>query len=121
MNGYSEVAIRALVAERDELKAHCLRLQALVEGAAFPAGHFYSPLVDAKEVHAVRAVRERLAAPFPAGIRVDREAMREMLTRLAAQHRQSESDELARQVRRQDEAHRADRLSPRIRLRTRYA
>ena len=83
MNESHELAIRALAAERDELKEHCLRLQGLLDCMAYPPGHYYSPLVDTKDRYAVRAVRERLSAPLPSGVRLDRDAMGAMLRRLA--------------------------------------
>jgi hypothetical protein len=83
MDESREPAIQALVAERDELKQHCLRLQCLLDCMGYPPGHYYSPLVDVKDYYAVRAVHERLSAPLPSGLRLDRDAMRAMLRRLA--------------------------------------
>ena len=61
-----ESEIQALIAERDDLKQHCLRLQGLLSNLGHPAGHFYSPVVDVNDPFAVRAVRNRLAAPLRA-------------------------------------------------------
>ena len=78
-----ESEIQALIAERDDLKQHCLRLQGLLSNLGHPAGHFYSPVVDVNDPFAVRAVRNRLAAPLTSGIRFDREAVKAMLRKLA--------------------------------------
>jgi hypothetical protein len=53
---------------------------------SYPPGHFYSPLVDVDDVHAIRAVRERLSAAPPAGVAFDHDAMKAMLKRLAAHY-----------------------------------
>lgn len=45
--------IQTLIIERDELKAHCLRMRELLDKIGFPPGHFYSPLVDDRNVHAI--------------------------------------------------------------------
>jgi hypothetical protein len=79
--------IQTLVAERDELKQHCLRLQQVLDKLAFPPGHFYSPIVDPADIHAVRAAEQRLAAPLPQDILIDRRAMTAILVRLASHHR----------------------------------
>jgi len=46
MSDSHEETIRSLATERDELKAHCLRLRAELDSIGFPPGHFYSPLPD---------------------------------------------------------------------------
>jgi hypothetical protein len=79
--------IQTLIAERDELKQHCLRLQQALDKLAFPPGHFYSPIVDPAHIHAVRASEQRLSAPLPHGIVIDRRAMSAMLAKLAYHHR----------------------------------
>jgi hypothetical protein len=78
--------IDALIAERDDLKRHGLRLQCLLDGLGHPPGHYYSPLVDVDDDHVVRAVQQRLQAPLPKGVEFDPDAMRIMLRRLAAHH-----------------------------------
>ena len=71
--------IQTLIAERDELKKHCLRLQQALDKLAFPPGHFYSPIVDPADIHAIRAAEQRLAAPLPQEVHIDRRAMSAML------------------------------------------
>jgi hypothetical protein len=81
-----EHTISTLIAERDELKQHCFRLQKSLDSLGYPPGHFYSPVVDAADRHVIRAVRERLKSPLPAGIHLNHGAMKSMLERLAAHH-----------------------------------
>jgi hypothetical protein len=80
-------AFQDLLAERDQLKQHCQHLEALLTNLSYPPGHFYSPIVDAGDSHAIKAVRKRVSAPISAGITVDAEKMKTMLNRLAEQHR----------------------------------
>ena len=80
--------MQILATERDELKAHCLRLQAELDNVGFPPGHFYSPLVDPRDPDVIRASSERLLASAPAGVALDREAIRAMLHKLAVHHRE---------------------------------
>jgi hypothetical protein len=56
------------------------------DNKGYPPGHFYSPVVDVEDVHAIRAVRERLSAGPPAGVVFDPGAMKAMMKRLAAHH-----------------------------------
>lgn len=56
------------------------------EYTGYPPGHFYSPVVDTADTHAIRATRERLLAPLPAGIDVDSSRMLEIMRQLASQH-----------------------------------
>jgi Methyltransferase domain len=86
MSESQQEAIRILAAERDELKEHCLRLRAELDSVGFPPGHFYSPLVDPRDPEVIHAVTERVSAPPPAGITLDRDAMSVMLGRLAVHH-----------------------------------
>lgn len=79
--------LQALLAERDELKRHCERLQALLANIGYPPGHFYSPVVEVTDRHAIAAVRCRTSAPLPSGVQVDPEKMRSVMKRLAEQHR----------------------------------
>jgi len=83
----SQRTIQMLLAERDELRQHCERLGALLSNVGYPPGHFYSPIVDVGDRHAMEAVRTRISAPFPAGITIDLEAMKSTMTRLAEHHR----------------------------------
>jgi SAM-dependent methyltransferase len=80
-----EQAIRALIAERDELKAHYERLNQLLSNVSFPPGHFYSPVVDVNDAHAIEAVRCRTRAAVPGGIEIDAEQMAERIERWARQ------------------------------------
>ena len=86
MDGDAE-AIRALIEERDQLKQHCERLQALTANLAYPAGHFYSPVVDTSDPHAAAAVASRAASPLPAGIHIDLERMKAVMRELSDQQR----------------------------------
>jgi hypothetical protein len=61
-------ALQTLLAERDALKQHCERLEALLANVGYPPGHFYSPIVDVSDRHAITAVRTRVDATLPAGI-----------------------------------------------------
>ncbi len=78
---------QSLVAERDELKQHCQRLEALLANVGYPPGHFYSPVVDVGDPHAIEAVRGRVRAPLPAGVTIDVEQMKSLMKRLSEQHR----------------------------------
>ena len=80
-------SLQALLAERDELKQHCERLQALLSNVGHPPGHFYSPVVDAGDPRTIEAVRGRARAPLPAGVAIDVAQMVSMMKRLAEQHR----------------------------------
>jgi hypothetical protein len=80
-------ALRTLLSERDDLKQHCERLEALLANVSYPPGHFYSPIVDVSDQHAITAVRTRIDAPLPAGIKIDVPAMTSMMKRLAEHHR----------------------------------
>ena len=79
--------IQILLAERDELRQHCERLKAFLSNVGFPPGHFYSPIVDVCNPHAIAAVRGRLNAPFPAGVAIEAETMTTMMKRLAKHYR----------------------------------
>lgn len=76
-----------LIAERDELRQRCEHLEALLSNVGYPPGHFYSPIVDVRDRHVMEAVRTRISAPFPGGIKIDLEAMISMMKRLAEHHR----------------------------------
>jgi len=80
-------AFQTLLAERDKLRQHCERLEALLGNVSYPPGHFYSPIVDVSDRHAIDAVRTRVSAPLPAGIKIDVPAMASMMERLAEHHR----------------------------------
>jgi Methyltransferase domain len=79
-------ALRTLQAERDALKQRCERLDTLLGNVSYPPGHFYSPIVDVSDHHAIAAVRTRVDAPPPAGIKIDAPAMTLMMQRLAEHH-----------------------------------
>jgi hypothetical protein len=64
----NEQTIQALITERDGLKG-------LLANVSFPPGHFYSPVVDVNDTHAIEAVRRRTRAPVPGGVRIDAEQM----------------------------------------------
>ena len=81
-------ATQSLSAERDELRERCSLLEALLSNTGYPPGHFYSPVVDVQDPHAIGAVRGRIAAPLPAGVTLNVEQMKERMARLAALHRQ---------------------------------
>src|SRR5271156_1525935 len=81
-----DVVVQTLIRERDELKNHCLRLQGMLENVGYPPGHFYSPIVDVDDIHAIGDSRDRLLAPLPAGIDIDAGRIREMMRRLASYH-----------------------------------
>jgi len=87
MSDAKELAIEALVAERDDLRQRCLTPQAALDSLGYPPGHYYSPLVDVEDSSVVRAVRERLVAPPPAAVRVERGPMKILLGKLAFHHR----------------------------------
>jgi predicted O-methyltransferase YrrM len=78
--------IETVIRERDELKEHCFRLQGLLENTGFPPGHFYSPVVDVGDPHAIHDSRERLQSQPPAGVDVDSPRMIEMVRVLASHH-----------------------------------
>jgi|SRR6266850_361666 len=75
--------IQRLITERDELKRHCERLQELLSNISYPPGHFYSPVVDVNDTHAIEAVRSRTCADLPAGVRIDAEQMTMRIERWA--------------------------------------
>jgi predicted O-methyltransferase YrrM len=77
-------AVQTLIAERDGLKRHYEHLQELLSNVSYPPGHFYSPVVDVNDTHAIEAVRFRDRAPLPAGVRIDHEQMTLRLQRWAA-------------------------------------
>jgi hypothetical protein len=78
---------QSLLAERDELRQHCERLQALLANVGYPPGHFYSPVVDVGDPRAIEAVRSRVRAPWPAGVAINVDQMRSLMKRLSEQHR----------------------------------
>ena len=80
-------ALEHVLAERDQLKQHCEHLEALLANISYPPGHFYSPIVDVHEPHAIEAVRSRAGVSHPAGVAIDPQKMTAMMTRLAEQHR----------------------------------
>jgi hypothetical protein len=80
-------AFQDVLAERDKLKQHCEHLESMLANISYPPGHFYSPIVDLHEPHAIEAVRNRAGAPYPAGIAIDARQMKAMMTRLSKQHR----------------------------------
>jgi hypothetical protein len=80
-------SIQSLAAERDELRQHCERLQAMLANVGYLPGHFYSPVVDVGDPHAAEAVRGRTRAPWPAGIAIDVERLTALMRRLAERHR----------------------------------
>jgi len=80
-------SLAKLITERDELKQHGARLQALADQIAYPPGHHYSPLVDVHDSSVIRATRNRLLAPMPTGIQLDLNAMERLLQRLAAHYK----------------------------------
>jgi len=82
-----ESALQDVLAERDKLKLHCEHLESLLANLSYPPGHFYSPVVDVREPHAIEAVRKRVSVPHPAGIAIDAGKITALLTRLAEQHR----------------------------------
>jgi Methyltransferase domain len=82
-----EQSLQTLLAERDALKQRCERLEALLANVGYPPGHFYSPIVDVSDRHAIHAVRHRLEAPPSPGITIDEPAMNSMMERLAEHHR----------------------------------
>jgi predicted O-methyltransferase YrrM len=53
----------------------------------WPPGHYYSPIVDPHDPHAMRAGHGRLSAPPPMGIDLNLSDMQELLRRLAVHHR----------------------------------
>jgi len=83
----SESSIQALLAERDQLRQHCQRLEALLANVGYPPGHFYSPVVDVGDPCAIEAVRGRIRAPLPAGVAIHVEQMKSLLKRLSEHHR----------------------------------
>ncbi len=78
--------IQTLIAERDALKGHCLRMQGLLDNAGYPPGHFYSPVVDVNDAHVIQAVRGRLASQPPKDVGIDADRMKALLKRLAVLH-----------------------------------
>jgi hypothetical protein len=83
---HDQSAIQVLLAERDELRRHCERLEAFLSNVGWPPGHFYSPIVDVRNPHAIAAARDRLSAPLPAGVTIAMEMMTSMMKRLAEHH-----------------------------------
>jgi predicted O-methyltransferase YrrM len=92
MKPAEEVDLARLVQERDELKAHCLRLAGEVNclriaqfnaSLGFPPGHFYSPVVDVDDPHVVRSVRDPQPIRDSAGIHMDQPGMEALCERLA--------------------------------------
>jgi predicted O-methyltransferase YrrM len=75
--------IQTLITERDGLKEHCARLQELLSNVSYPPGHFYSPVVDVNDAHAIEAASARGHAPLPAGVRIDPEQMTMRMQRWA--------------------------------------
>jgi hypothetical protein len=51
-------AFQDVLAERDKLKQHCEHLESMLANISYPPGHFYSPIVDLHEPHAIEAVRK---------------------------------------------------------------
>jgi hypothetical protein len=102
MSGVKQTAIgesdlAQLIQERDELKGHCLRLNAEVEehclhitklnaNLGFPPGHFYSPVVDVTDPHVVEAVAKPKPLRDSDGIHIDRAAIEAFCGRLARHH-----------------------------------
>jgi hypothetical protein len=82
-----ELAILTLTAERDQLKAQCSRLQALLnQCGGYPPGHYYSPVVDVTNVFVLDSTRNRLSAPLPAEIMCDRDRLLEMMRWLSVHY-----------------------------------
>lgn len=79
--------LQTLLAERDALKQRCEQFEALLANVGYPPGHFYSPIVDVSDRHAIDAVRTRVNAPLPSGIKIDVPATTSMMQRLAEHHR----------------------------------
>jgi predicted O-methyltransferase YrrM len=75
--------IQTLITERDELKRHCEHLKELLSNVSYPPGHFYSPVVDVNDTHAIEAVRSRTLAQFPAEVRIDPEQIMMRMQRWA--------------------------------------
>ena len=86
-NEVDEQSLPTLLAERDTLKRRCEQLEAFLSNVGYPPGHFYSPIVDVSDRHAIKAVTTRVDAPLPAGIQIDAPAMTSMMERLAEHHR----------------------------------
>jgi len=80
-------ALQTLLSERGVLRQRCERLEALLANVGYPPSHSYSPIVDVSDRHAIEAVRTRVNAPLPAGMKVDVPAMTSMMERLAEHHR----------------------------------
>jgi hypothetical protein len=80
-------AYQTLLAERESLKQRCEQLETLLANVGYPPGHFYSPIVDVSDRHAINAVRTRANLPMPAGIKIDVAGMTSMMQRLAGHHR----------------------------------
>ena len=76
-------ALQTLLSERDALKQRCEQLEAFLANVGYPPGHFYSPIVELSDRHAINAVRTRLDAAPPRGIKIDVQAMASMMERLA--------------------------------------
>lgn len=58
----------------------------VAERAGYPPGHYYSPVPDIHDPSVIRAVEQRLTAPAPMGVHVDRDAMKALLRKLGARH-----------------------------------
>ncbi len=81
-------SLQSLLAERDELRQHCERLQALLANVSYPPGHFYTrPWWMCGDPRVMEAVRGRVQAPCPAGVAIDVEQMTSLMERLSEQHR----------------------------------
>jgi len=78
--------IQSLLAECDELRRQCQRLESLLSNVGFPPGHFYSPVVDIGDRLVTKAVHNRVRAPCPAGVAIDVCQMKSLMKRLAQQH-----------------------------------
>lgn len=92
-----EADLARLIQERDELKAHCIRLNGEIQehceriaelkaNLGFAPGHFYSPVVDAADPHVVEAARGGRPLRNGGGISIDRAAMEEFCRTLARHH-----------------------------------
>jgi hypothetical protein len=80
----NEGDLERLLRERDDLKEHCHRLEAVVKQIVFPPGHYYSPLVDFADPLIIRTTTDRLQAPVPKDIDLNLPKMRLLAERLAS-------------------------------------
>lgn len=78
--------IAQLLAERVELMHRLDCLQSMLVNVGYPPGHYYSPVVDVSDPHAIEATRTRTTAPLPAGVAIDALKMTSMMTQLARRH-----------------------------------